>query len=88
MSEPANKLAPANVLIVEDSSVFREMQSLLLRQAGYAISAHEHPHSALEAAKARAYDLVVVDYELPGMNGQVFMHALRKILPEIGRAHV
>jgi two-component system sensor histidine kinase/response regulator len=69
MSDPANKSARAHVLIVEDSSVFREMQSLLLRQAGYAISAHEHPHAALDAAKERAYDLVVVDYELPAMNG-------------------
>lgn len=83
MSEAAAKSTRANVLIVEDSSVFREMQSLLLRQAGYAISAHEHPNSALEAAKARAYDLVVIDYELPGMNGEEFMHALRKFRPEI-----
>jgi two-component system response regulator FlrC len=73
----------AHVLIVEDSSVFREMQSLLLRQAGYAISAHEHPEAALAAARERAYDLVIIDYELPGMNGQVFMHELRKILPGI-----
>lgn len=83
MSEPAAKSTRANVLIVEDSSVFREMQSLLLRQAGYAISAHEHPNSALEAAKARSYDLVVIDYELPGMNGEEFMHELRKFRPEI-----
>ncbi len=83
MSEDDKKASRAHVLIVEDSSVFREMQSLLLRQAGYAISAHEHPETALAAAKARAYDLVVVDYELPGMNGQVFMHELRKTLPDI-----
>ncbi len=66
MSDSAPKSTRAHVLIVEDSSVFREMQSLLLRQAGYAISAHEHPEAALAAAKERAYDLVVVDYELPG----------------------
>jgi CheY-like chemotaxis protein len=77
------KSARAHVLIVEDSSVFREMQSLLLRQAGYAISAHEHPESALTAAKGRNYDLAVIDYELPGMNGQAFMHELRKLLPQI-----
>ncbi len=77
------KSARAHVLIVEDSSVFREMQSLLLRQAGYAISAHEHPESALSAAKGRNYDLAVIDYELPGMNGQAFMHELRKLLPQI-----
>ena len=83
MSDSAKPTTRAHVLIVEDSSVFREMQSLLLRQAGYAISAHEHPQAALAAAKERSYDLVVIDYELPGMNGQVFMHELRKILPHI-----
>jgi len=83
MSDLIPKSTRAHVLIVEDSSVFREMQSLLLRQAGYAISAHEHPEAALAAAKERAYDLVVVDYELPAMNGEQFMHELRKIRPEI-----
>ncbi|MBI5769827.1 MAG: response regulator [Verrucomicrobia bacterium] len=73
----------AHILIVEDSSVFREMQSLLFRQAGYAVSAHEHPRTALAAARERHFDLVVIDYELPGMNGQQFMHELRKIVPAI-----
>jgi DNA-binding NtrC family response regulator len=83
MSDDAKKSARAHVLIVEDSSVFREMQGLLLRQAGYAVSAHEHPEAALAAAKERAYNLVIIDYDLPGMNGQQFMHELRKILPDI-----
>ncbi len=83
MSEPAKSPDRAHVLIVEDSSVFREMQGLLLRQAGYAVSGHEHPDAALAAAKERAYDLVIIDYELPGMNGEQFMHALRKIRPGI-----
>lgn len=83
MSAPEKTDARAHVLIVEDSSVFREMQGLLLRQAGYAVSGHEHPDAALAAAKERAYDLAIIDYELPGMNGEKFMHALRKILPDI-----
>jgi len=73
----------AHVLVVEDSSVFREMQTLLLRQAGFAVSGHENPHAALAAATERKFDLVVIDYELPDMNGQQFMHALRKIQPDI-----
>ena len=73
----------AHVLVVEDSSVFREMQGLLLRQAGYAVSLHEHPQAALTAARERAFELVIIDYELPEMNGQQFMHELRKIHPAI-----
>ena len=83
MADEATGSSRAHVLIVEDSSVFREMQSLLLRQAGFAVSGHEHPHTALAAAAERKFDLVVIDYELPSMNGQQFMHKLREILPDI-----
>ncbi|MBI5693946.1 MAG: sigma-54-dependent Fis family transcriptional regulator [Verrucomicrobia bacterium] len=74
---------PARILVVEDSSVFREMQGLLLGQAGYVVSTHAEPQSALEQAAKVRFDLVVIDYELPQMNGQEFMFALRKIQPEI-----
>ena len=83
MAEESKGSSRAHVLIVEDSSVFREMQSLLLRQAGFAVSGHEHPDNALIAARERKFDLVVIDYELPGMNGQQFMHKLREIQPAI-----
>lgn len=83
MSSPANEPPRAHILVVEDSSVFREMQGLLLGQAGYGVSAHENPCSALEAAAKQHFDLVVIDYELPEMNGQQFMHALRRIQPDI-----
>ncbi len=84
MSEEIKVASPrAHVLVVEDSSVFREMQGLLLRQAGYSVSGHEHPHTALAAARERKFELVIIDYELPEMNGQQFMHELRKIIPDI-----
>ena len=84
MNDGLKESTRAHLLIVEDSSDCLEMQGLLLRQAGYTVSAHEHPDAALAAARERPYDLAVIDYDLPGMNGQQFMHALRKILPEIG----
>ena len=65
--------ARAHVLVVEDSSVFREMQGLLLRQAGYAVSGHGHPQTALAAARDQKFDLAIIDYELPEMNGHQFM---------------
>ena len=51
MSETPAPSARAHVLVVEDSSVFREMQGLLLRQAGYAVSGHESPQAALAEAR-------------------------------------
>ncbi len=83
MSVPGKDGARARILVVEDSSVFREMQGLLLGQAGYGVSTHENPQTALAIAAKEHFDLVVIDYELPDMNGQQFMHALRKIQPDI-----
>ncbi|MDO8540780.1 MAG: response regulator [Opitutaceae bacterium] len=83
MSRSAPEPARAHILVVEDSSVFREMQSLLLGTAGFIVSAHESPQAALAVAAKQRFDLVVIDYELPEMNGQQFMHALRAIQPEI-----
>src|SRR4051812_14482997 len=83
MTVPAKESKSAHVLVVEDSSVFREMQGLLLRQAGYAVSLHENPQTALTISAKEHFDLVVIDYELPNMNGEQFMHELRKIQPDI-----
>lgn len=83
MSAQPKDPAPAQILVVEDSSVFREMQGLLLRQAGFGVWLFENPQGALAEAANRAFDLVIIDYELPEMNGEQFMHALRKIQPDI-----
>jgi DNA-binding NtrC family response regulator len=83
MSTAAKTPPRAQLLVVEDSSVFREMQGLLLGQAGFAVSAHENPQSALDVAAKQHFDLVLIDYELPEMNGEQFMHALRRIQPDI-----
>lgn len=75
--------ARARVLVVEDSSVFREMQALLLRQAGFGVWSYESPAAALAEAAHQGFELAVVDYELPGMNGAEFMLALRQLKPGI-----
>ena len=83
MSAPEETSPRAHILVVEDSAVFREMQGLLLGHAGFGVSLHERPQTALETAARQHFDLVVIDYELPDMNGQVFMHELRKLQPDI-----
>jgi len=83
MSDPKKGPPRAHILVVEDSAVFREMQALLLGQAGFAVAGFEFPHAALAAAAKQTFELVVIDYELPDMNGQQFMHELRKIQPDI-----
>jgi DNA-binding NtrC family response regulator len=83
MSANKQPVASAQILVVEDSSVYREMQGLLLRQAGFRAWLFENPQAALAEAAKHRFDLVVIDYELPEMNGEQLMHALRAIQPGI-----
>lgn len=83
MKPPVHPPARARLLVVEDSSVFREMQALLLRQAGFGVWSFEDPAVALREAETQTFELALVDYELPGMNGAQFMQALRSLQPEV-----
>ena len=73
----------ARVLVVEDSPNDQEIATRALKNFGIrhwrlARTAED----ALDEVARRAYDVVLVDYTLPGMNGLQFVEYLRKIAPD------
>ncbi len=67
----------ASILVVEDEPSLREVISLYLRRAGYAVTAVADGLAALEAAAATPPDLVVLDLMLPRMDGYEITRRLR-----------
>ena len=60
---------PERVLVVDDEKPLAQMVATYLARAGYAVDlAHTGP-DALEAARDRSPDVVVLDLGLPGMDG-------------------
>jgi PAS domain S-box-containing protein len=59
----------ARVLIVEDSPVNAEVASAILRSAGYESDVAVDGEAAIAAVKGRRYDLVLMDVQLPEMDG-------------------
>ena len=68
----------AHVLIVDDEASVREMVSDALRFAGYEVSSARDAVEALNAVAKRRPDLLVVDINMPGMNGHELLQHLRK----------
>jgi two-component system response regulator FlrC len=65
------------VLVVEDRDYLRQVVVAILEEAGYAASGVATAPAALARLPAWAPDMIVLDMELPGMNGREFLERLR-----------
>lgn len=68
----------ADVLIVEDVRDLSELVSMYLRKEGMDTVLCETAEEALEVVQTRDFDLVVLDLNLPGMDGFEFLTIFRK----------
>ncbi|HET6199155.1 MAG TPA: sigma-54 dependent transcriptional regulator, partial [Candidatus Acidoferrales bacterium] len=60
---------PASILIVDDESGIRQSLSALLRDEGYDVTAVGSGEECIEAVERRAFDLILLDIWLPGIDG-------------------
>ena len=65
------------LLIIEDEQTLADMVAQHLRTAGYEIDVCYDGDSGLEAAMAESYDLILLDLNLPGMDGMELLKSLR-----------
>jgi PAS domain S-box-containing protein len=80
----AGQARKKRVLLVEDTPVNAEVVSELLRTAGYAVDLAVDGLRAVEAATRDAFDLVLMDCQLPGIDGYEATRRIRDV--EIARA--
>jgi two-component system chemotaxis sensor kinase CheA len=65
------------VLVVDDSLTTRMLEQSILESAGYEVDLATSGEQGLEKARARRYDLLLVDVEMPGMDGFTFVEQIR-----------
>ncbi len=80
-SAPFARLAPlrgARVLLVEDNELNQEVATELLRDAGFSVDVAENGQVALDRVRAAPYDVVLMDMQMPVMDGVTATIEIRK----------
>jgi two-component system, chemotaxis family, sensor kinase CheA len=74
---PAERAPRAPVLVVDDSLTTRMLERSILEAAGYRVDVAVSGEEGLEKARANRYAIILVDVEMPGMNGFEFIERIR-----------
>jgi CheY-like chemotaxis protein/HPt (histidine-containing phosphotransfer) domain-containing protein len=76
--DPA-RLAGARVLLVEDSELNQEVATEMLRQAGLVVDIAANGQIAIEQLAREHYDCVLMDMQMPVMDGVTATREIRKL---------
>jgi CheY-like chemotaxis protein len=60
---------PLRVLVVDDNADFGESLRLLMETVGCEVDLADTPYAGVTLSEAVRYDLVLMDYQMPGMDG-------------------
>jgi len=67
------------VLAVDDSASIRQMVAFTLKSAGYEVAEAVDGQDGLDKAKAKSYNLILSDQNMPRMDGLTLIKSLRAL---------
>lgn len=85
--ESTEKVGPSlfRVLVAEDNPVNQKLAKIVLQKAGYNVTLVSDGLEAVSALETSDFDLVLMDVQMPGMDGLAATRAIRQA--EDGRKH-
>ena len=72
-------ISAKRVLVVDDDPRVRDSVSVMLTVEGHVVETAINAKAALKVFQKGKFDLVILDYEMPGMNGNELAVALKAL---------
>ncbi|MDP4024139.1 response regulator [Methylobacterium sp. NEAU 140] len=83
MTPATDATHPTTCLVVDDSAVIRKVARRIIEGLGLAVAEAEDGEQALRACDAAMPDVILLDWNMPNVDGYAFLQALRQ--SEAGR---
>ncbi len=74
---------PHRVLVVDDDADIRANIADILNDLGYDVTMASDGSSALQCVRAGNFDVVLLDYKMPGIDGATLYREIKRIRPSI-----
>lgn len=71
------------ILVVDDEQAVRDLLAKTLTMADYDVDAADDGPSAIDKMRAVAYDLLITDLKMPGMDGLSVIREARKLVADL-----
>ena len=78
-----DKLKDMKILLIDDDEWIRDSLSLFFEFEPCGFRALETAEQGLKELESKDYDIIILDYRLPGMNGLEFLKRIQETHPQV-----
>lgn len=75
----------SRILVIDDDKIIRETLALCLESEGYSVDKAENGQEAIAKSYANVYNLAIIDWRLPDIEGTKLLHELKETTPKMAK---